>query len=47
MNAPQQTQTTTYATTSDLNALKTTFIEQMDILSKEIKKLTKTQNTEE
>ena len=47
INAPTPTPVNTYATTNDLNALKTTFIEQMDILSKEIKKLTKTQNTEE
>lgn len=33
-----------YATTSDLNALKSIFTEQIGILSKELEKLIKTQN---
>lgn len=47
INTPTATPTTTYATTSDLNALKSFFTEQMSILSSEIKKTVKTQNTEE
>jgi hypothetical protein len=47
INTPTTTPTTTYATTSDLNALKSFFTEQMSILSSEIKKAVKTQNTEE
>lgn len=47
INTPTATPTTTYATTSDLNALKSFFTEQMSILSSEIKKAVKTQNTEE
>ena len=42
-NAPVKTE---YATTSDLVALKSTFIEQMNILSNEIQKLAKSQNSE-
>ena len=44
-NNPAPTKTE-YATTSDLNALKSFFIEQVSILSSEIKKAVKTQNTE-
>ena len=38
---------TEYATTSDLNALKSSFIEQMNILSRQIEKLVEAKNTEE
>ena len=38
------TQPTAYATTSDLNALKSFFTEQVNILSSEIKKAVRTQN---
>ena len=44
INTPTPTPTTTYATTNDLNALKTFFIERMNTLSSEIKKAVKTQN---
>lgn len=47
INTPQATPTNTYATTSDLNAFKSTFIEQMNILSSKIEKLNITQNKEE
>lgn len=47
INTLQATPTSTYATTSDLNALKSTFIEQMNILSSKIEKLNITQNKEE
>lgn len=47
INTPTATPTTTYATTNDLNALKSFFIEQMNILSSEIKKAVKTQSSEE
>ena len=46
INTPQATPTSTYATTSDLNALKSAFIEQMNILSSKIEKLNLTQNKE-
>lgn len=39
-----QQQTTAYATTNDLNALKSIFTEQMNNLSSQIEKLVKTQN---
>lgn len=41
------TQPTAYATTSDLNALKSFFTEQVSILSSEIKKAVKTQNNKD
>ena len=47
INTPTAPVKTEYATTSDLNALKSFFTEQMSILSSEIKKAVKTQNTEE
>lgn len=43
-NAPVKTE---YATASDLNALKSFFIEQMNILSSDLKKCVKTQSSEE
>ena len=43
INTPTATPTTTYATTSDLNALKSFFTEQMSILSSEIKKAVKSE----
>ena len=43
----EQSQSPTYVTTNDLNALKSFFMEQMNILSSEIKKLNITQNTGE
>lgn len=47
MNAPTPTQTNEYATANDLNALKSLFMEQMNILSSKIEKLNITQNKEE
>ena len=44
LNTPTPTQPTPYATTNDLNALKSLFIEQMDILSSKIEKLNITQS---
>ena len=40
------TQPTAYATTSDLNALKSTFMEQMNIITSKLEKLNLTQNKE-
>lgn len=44
INTPTAPVKTEYATTSDLNALKSFFTEQVNILSSEIKKAVKTQN---
>lgn len=44
INTPTAPVKTEYATTSDLNALKSFFTEQVSILSSEIKKAVKTQN---
>ena len=46
INTPTAPVKTEYATTSDLNALKSFFTEQVNILSSEIKKLNLTQNKE-
>lgn len=46
-NAQTQQTKSEYATTNDLIALKSFFIEQMNILSSDLKKCVKTQNTEE
>jgi hypothetical protein len=46
-NAQTQQTKTEYATTTDLNALKSFFIEQMNILSSDLKKCVKTQSSEE
>ena len=40
------TQPTAYATTSDLNALKSIFMEQMNIITRKLEKLNLTQNKE-
>ena len=40
------TQPTAYATTSDLNALKSIFMEQMNIITSKLEKLNLTQNKE-
>jgi hypothetical protein len=45
INTPTVTTKTEYATTNDLNALKSFFTEQLSFLSSEIKKTVKTQNT--
>ena len=47
INAQTQQTKSEYATTNDLIALKSFFIEQMNILSSDLKKCVKTQNTEE
>lgn len=47
INTPQATPTNTYATTNDLIALKSFFIEQMNILSSDLKKCVKSQSSEE
>ena len=44
INTPTAPVKTEYATTSDLNALKSFFTEQVNILSSEIKKAVRTQN---
>jgi hypothetical protein len=44
INTPTAPVKTEYATTSDLNALKSFFTEQVSILSSEIKKAVRTQN---
>jgi hypothetical protein len=46
-NAQTQQTKTEYATTTDLNALKSFFIDQMNILSSDLKKCVKTQSSEE
>jgi hypothetical protein len=46
INTPTAPIKTEYATTSDLNALKSIFIEQMNTLSSKIEKLNLTQNKE-
>lgn len=48
MNTPTSapTQPTAYATTNDLNALKSTFMEQMNIITSKLEKLNLTQNKE-
>lgn len=47
MNTPTApTQPTAYATTNDLNALKSTFMEQMNIITSKLEKLNLTQNKE-
>lgn len=43
---PAPTQQTAYATTNDLNALKSTFMEQMNIITSKLEKLNVTQNKE-
>lgn len=47
INTPTAPVKTEYATTSDLNALKSFFTEQVNILSSEIKKAVKTQNNKD
>lgn len=47
INTPTAPIKTEYATTSDLNALKSFFTEQVNILSSEIKKAVKTQNNKD
>lgn len=47
INTPTAQVKTEYATTSDLNALKSFFTEQVNILSSEIKKAVKTQNNKD
>ena len=44
INTPTSAPVNAYATTNDLNALKSLFIEQMDILSSKIEKLNITQS---
>ena len=44
INTPQAPPTTTYATTNDLNALKSVFMEQMSVISSQLEKLNLTQN---
>ena len=44
INTPQATPTNTYATTNDLNALKSVFMEQMSVISSQLEKLNLTQN---
>lgn len=46
INTPTAPVKSEYATTSDLNALKSIFIEQMNTLSSKIEKLSLTQNKE-
>lgn len=46
-NAQTQQPKSEYATTTDLNALKSFFIEQMNILSSDLKKCVKSQPSEE
>jgi hypothetical protein len=47
INRPVQEQTAIeYATTNDLKALETIFVQRMDILSKELEKLVKNENKE-
>lgn len=43
-NQTNNAQPTTYATTNDLNALKTAFSEQMNIITNQLEKLVKSQN---
>lgn len=47
INTPTAPVKSEYATTSDLNALKSFFTEQVNILSSEIKKAVKTQNNKD
>lgn len=46
INTPTAPVKTEYATTSDLNALKSTFMEQMNIITSKLEKLNLTQNKE-